>query len=369
MGSLREKLGRFNPRLPLDQAETIPSLWYFDEEIYQWEKKTVFAKTWQLVGRAEQLKEPGSFITADVAGEPILVARDKGGTLRAFSNVCRHKGARVAIQSEGKAPCFQCRYHGWTYDLSGWLRGTPEFEGVQGFRKEDHGLAPLTVETWENLVFIHQGKNPHPLTQFLSPLPEKTAELGLNKLHFVERKEYVLQCNWKVFIDNYLDGGYHVNTIHPRLAGVLDYSQYRTEIHPHSSCQLSPINSAGADKSIASVRKGKFAHYWWVYPNLMINIYDGVMDTNLVLPLGTDRSRVLFDFYFSETATAEARQFIETSMATAHQIQLEDVEICEDVQRGLASSTYDTGRFSVRREAGIHHFHCRLGQVLQDGSS
>jgi choline monooxygenase len=202
------------------------------------------------------------------------------------------------------------------------------------------------------------------LTEFLAPLPEKTAGLGLEELRFFERREYELACNWKVYVDNYQDGGYHVNTVHPGLAGVLDYTRYRTEIAGNTSVQISPLRQAD-DPVVGQVRAGDSAYYWWVFPNLMINLYQGVMDTNLVLPLGPDRCRVIFDFYFSRTEGEEAQRFIADSLRVAHQIQDEDIGVCEEVQRGLKSRSFHTGRFSVRREAGGYQFHRLLAQRLR----
>jgi choline monooxygenase len=360
--TLDEKLRQFDAELPLEQARTIPSCWYSDAEIQAAERRRVFGGSWQAVGRVDQLSNPGSFFTADIASEPVLVLRDGDGLMRAFHNVCRHRAARVMPDAQGQATKLRCPYHGWTYDLTGRLRGTPEFDGVADFCREDNGLVPLAVEIWGPLVFVHEQPMTTPLVAFLSPLPERTAALEIDKLRFVERRDYELACNWKVFVDNYLDGGYHVNSVHPSLAGVLDYSQYRTEVFGHASVQSSPLR---ADETLGKVRAGTHAYYWWVFPNLMINLYQGVMDTNLVLPLGPDRCRVVFDFYFAQTEGDEARRFIADSIAVAHQIQQEDVGISEDVQKGLASRSYDTGRFSVRREIAGYHFHRLLARKLR----
>jgi choline monooxygenase len=365
--SLVDKLRLFNPDLPLERARTIPSVWYFDPEIYAAERRAVFADTWQAVGRIDQVAEPGSFFSVDLAGEPIVVVRDEAGVLRAFYNVCRHRGARVAAEAAGRATRLRCRYHGWTYDLAGKLRGTPEFDGVADFRREENGLTAVAVAVWGPLVWVHLGASPPPLEEFLAPLPVRTRDLGMSDLRFVERREYRLACNWKVFVDNYLDGGYHVNTVHPGLAGVLDYSQYRTEVAGQTSVQTSPLRPADSEKenaSVGKVRTGDAAYYWWLFPNFMINIYQGVMDTNLVLPLAPDACRVVFDFYFANKGV-DAQKFIADSIAVGHQIQLEDVGICEEVQRGLASRAFDTGRFSVRRESAGYHFHRLLAQRLQ----
>ncbi len=362
---LNDLLGCFDDRLPLERARTLPAAWYLDPVMDEAERRRVFGNCWQAVGRVDQLSRPGSFFTLDLAGEPIVVNRDDQGEYRAFYNVCRHRGARVACEAEGCATKFRCRYHGWTYDLAGRLRGTPEFDGVAEFRREDNGLAPLAVAAWGGLVWVHGGAAPPPLAQWVAPLARRNFEALLAPFGFVARREYRLGCNWKVYVDNYLDGGYHVNTIHPGLASVIDYTHYRTEIDEHVSVQISPLGRPKGDAAVASVRAGDVAYYAWVFPNLMLNLYEGVLDTNLVLPEGPNACRVIFDFYFTRT-DEDARRFIEESMAVTHQVQMEDGEICEDVQRGLASRSYDTGRFSVRREAGGYHFHQLLARWLRD---
>lgn len=362
---LTELLNAFDASLPLSRARTIPSAWYFDPDVYALECRSVFGNSWQYVGRSELVKNPGSYLTVELAGQPILVVRDEKGTLRAFHNACRHRAAQVMNEPCGHATKLRCRYHGWTYDLSGKLRGTPEFDGVEEFKKEEQGLPPMHVETWGPFVFVHHGTPKQTLAEFLAPFPEMTKELGLEQLRFFDRREYVLECNWKVFVDNYQDGGYHVNTVHPGLAGALDYSKYRTELHANNSVQISPMKPSD-DPTVAKVRAGTHAYYWWIYPNLMINVYQGVMDTNWVLPLGTDRCRVLFDFYFTDVESEEARRFNTESIAVAHQVQLEDWGVCEEVQRGLRSRSYDTGRFSVKREAGGYFFHQLLARALRE---
>jgi choline monooxygenase len=355
-------LARFDPTLPLANARTIPAAWYHDADLAAAERERVFGNSWLLVGRADQVAVPGSFCTIDLAGAPILVVRDQNGILRAFHNVCRHRGARVACEEQGCTSKLRCRYHGWTYDLAGRLRGTPEFDGVADFRREDNGLPPIAVGESGPLVWVHLGTSPSPLEEWVAPLERRGTLSALDHFRWHARREYRLACNWKVFVDNYLDGGYHVNTIHPGLAGVLDYKEYRTEIDGHANVQISPLCQADPDDSYGQVRTGGSAFYWWVFPNLMLNLYDTALDTNLVLPEGTDGCRVIFDYWFPSGASPD---FIEQSVAVAHQVQLEDVGICEEVQRGLRSRAFDTGRFSVRREAGGYHFHQLLARWLR----
>jgi choline monooxygenase len=360
---LSEILAAFDPELPLERARTIPGAWYHDPEIAAAERRAVFGGTWQCAGRLSQVAEPGAFLTADIAGEPVLIVRGDDGVVRAFSNVCRHRAARVMEEAEGQASRLRCRYHGWTYDLAGRLRGTPEFEGVADFRREEQGLPELAVADWGPFVWVHMGPEPPRLESELEPLARRIGPEVLSDLRFVQRREYRLACNWKVFVDNYLDGGYHVNTVHPALAGVLDYSRYRTEVEGSVSVQVSPLRPS--DPSISDVRSGEAAYYAWVFPNFMINAYQGVMDTNQVFPMGEGECRVVFDYYFAEVEGEEARRRIAESIAVSHQIQVEDVGICEEVQRGLASRSYVDGRYSVRREASVYQFHQLLARQLR----
>jgi choline monooxygenase len=361
---LQELLGRFDPTLPLERARTIPAAWYHDPGLADAERRRVFGNCWLFAGRADQVDRPGSFFTLDLAGEPLVVVRDQEGTLRAFHNVCRHRGARVACEEQGCSSRLRCRYHGWTYDLAGRLRGTPEFDGVADFRREDNGLPPVAAEQRGPLVWVHLGQAPPPLSEWAAPLERRGSLAALGTYRWHSRREYRLACNWKVFVDNYLDGGYHVNTVHPGLAGVLDYSHYRTQIDGCASVQISPLRPARDGEGFAEVRSGGDAHYWWVFPNLMVNLYDTAADVNMVLPDGPDACRVIFDYYFPPREGEDPR-LVEQSLAVTHQVQVEDVGICEEVQRGLKSRSYDTGRFSVRREAGGYHFHQLLARWLR----
>lgn len=363
MPSLKEKLAAFDPELPLERARTIPANWYFDPEIAELERRTVFHDSWQVAGLVHQLEEKGSFVTAEIAGEPVLVVRGEDGRLRGFFNVCRHRAALVMNEPCGRASKLRCRYHGWTYDLTGRLRGVPEFDGVADFCREDNGLVPLPVDTWGPYVWVYLGESPSPLLDFLGPLIRRSGS-RMERLHFVERREYDLGCNWKVFVDNYLDGGYHINTVHPGLANVIDYTKYHTIIENDLSVQVGPLTTPDGDDAVARVRSGDEAQYWWLFPNLMVNITGDVMDANIVFPLGPDRCRVIFDFYFADVTGDGAQQFIEESIAVSHQIQLEDMGICAEVQQGLRSQSYSTGRFSVKREGPGWHFHQLLGRRL-----
>ncbi len=192
--------------------------------------------------------------------------------------------------------------------------------------------------------------------------------LQLHKLHWFDRKVYVFDCNWKVFVDNYLDGGYHVPYLHKGLGSVLDYNKYTIDNGRRHCLQSSPMVTRDAEAATGAVRKGDRAYYYWFYPNFMLNWYEGVMDTNLVYPRGTDQTEVIFDFWFADVSEA-AREFNRASIEVANRVQDEDEGICRSVQRGLRSRAYDTGRLSVRREAGEQLFHQLLHADLRHGAT
>ena len=367
--TLTEIISQYDPALALDYASTIPSSWYIDKDFYDHELKTVFSQSWQLAARADQLTEPGRYVTTDIAGEPVVIVRGSDGDLRGFFNVCRHHAAAVMTEPEGKAAQLRCPYHGWTYSLEGELKGTPDFSGVCDFDRASNGLVSLEIAEWENWVFVKLVQRlALSLEDFLGEdLLAQTSNLQFKDLHWFERRHYHFDCNWKVFVDNYLDGGYHVPYLHKGLDSVLDYSKYMIENGDHYCLQWSPIVTEGAEEQTGAVRKGDRALYYWIYPNFMINWYDGVMDTNLVVPRGVDQTEVIFDFYFPDVNSEEARARNRASVEVGQRIQDEDVAICKSVQRGLNSRAYTSGRLSVRREAGEHLFHRLLYRDVSGG--
>jgi choline monooxygenase len=364
MKSLHDIVASYDDQAPLDHAYTIPASWYIDERLAELERQNVFGRTWQVVGRADQVRRPGDFVTAELAGEPLVVVRGSDQQLRAFYNVCRHHAAAVVTEQHGTVNIFRCPYHGWSYGLDGSLKGAPEFEGVCSFDRSQNGLLPVQVQTWEQFIFVALDPKALSLADFLGRLAGRVALLNLNALHFFERRAYTLNCNWKVFVDNYLDGGYHVPHLHKGLNSVLEYKHYTIENEDRYCLQSSPMVTSSEDAAIGASRTGDRAWYFWQYPNFMINLYRGYMDTNLVLPDGVDRCKVIFDFYFddvSESAAERNRQ----SIAVGERVNDEDVGICEAVQRGLHSRAYVAGRLSVRREAGEHLFHRLLAADLR----
>ncbi len=228
----------------IESAHTLASRFYTDPAILEVDKSKIFHRTWQLVGTLDHpcgelngvkktISDPETYFTADVAGEPLLVVRDKPaaagrqGTLRAFSNVCRHRAGPIALGS-GCKNVMRCQYHGWTYTLDGRLIGTPDVEGVEFFDHSTMGMVPVRLETWGKFIFINFDPNAEGLSTYLGKIPEQARGFQCAGLQPAERRDYVIDCNWKVYVDNYLEG-YHIPIAHPGLMREIDYAQYRTD--------------------------------------------------------------------------------------------------------------------------------------------
>lgn len=324
----------FNPKLPLELASTLPSCHY------QGNEDNVFKTTWQYVGPVSSLNKTGKYVTTKINNNPLLFIRDEE-FIRGFHNVCRHH-ASTLLKGEGECNKIRCSYHGWTYDLDGSLHGVPEFKGVENFNLQDNSLKPVYVDVIGPFLFTSLTE------QTTKPLQSLKHEIP--NYSFIARKEYDIKCNWKVFVDNYLDGGYHVNSIHPELAANIDYKNYRNELYEDAVLQIAPAKEANN-------RLGNCAYYWWFHPNFMLNIYGNMMDVNYIIPTSNKSCKVIMDFYKDiSVSDNESNSSIETS----DRIQIEDVDICERVQEGLESDSYDTGRYSVIREGGMYLFHCLL---------
>src|ERR1051325_5770717 len=291
MSSLAKLLEIYDPAASLDRASTIPASWYTDKRIFALEQETIFSHSWHVAARIDQLTNAGDYVTTEIAGEPVVIVRGSDEQIRGFFNVCRHHAAAVMTEAAGNAPQMRCPYHGWTYSLEGELKGTPDFNDVCNFNRADNGLLPIETAIWEQWVFVriqNESGGAITLEQFLGDLVSQFNPLEISNFHWFERRAYTLNCNWKVFVDNYLDGGYHVPHLHKGLDSVLDYSQYAIEVGERFCLQSSPLVSEGADEKTGAVRKGERAYYYWIYPNFMINCYSSSMDTNLVIPRGVD---------------------------------------------------------------------------------
>ncbi len=362
-------LSDYQPAADLAQAETLPARWYTDPAFLELEKERIFWKTWQPVGHLEDVMRPGDFFTCDVVGEPLVVTRAQDGALRAFYNVCMHRAGPVAL-GRGNRKSLQCKYHGWTYGLDGRLMTAPEFEGVENWRKEAVCLKSVQVEAWGPWVFVNLDPNAAPMRETYGVIHDEIRASGFNIDHMrlVERRDYLIDCNWKVYVDNYLEG-YHLPIAHPGLFRELDYDQYRVETHRYYSKQHAPIREVkeGEHYDRRYVRTNESeanALYYWIFPNVMLNVYLDNTSINIILPVGHDRTLTIFEWYFEQPGTGAGWESMQQIIAFSDEIQQEDIQICETVWKGLQSQAYDRGRFSVKRENGVHHFQSLVHEFL-----
>jgi choline monooxygenase len=345
-------------------ASTLPAPLYFSSTTFEDEKTRLFSSTWQVIGHVHQVSQPGDYFTFDLIGEPLLIVRGDDHQLRAFYNVCRHRAGHPASGC-GNRKLFRCGYHGWTYRLDGALLVTPEFEGVEDFDPAEFGLAPVLLEEWFNLIFVNLDPEARPLSESLGDLPAQAEKFDFRNMKFSERRTYDMACNWKTYIDNYLEG-YHVPSVHPSLNREIDYSSYTVEPYAQYVRQWSPIRGDqpgdNSPRRYQSAGDNLTADYFWVFPNWMLNCYPDNVSLNIILPLAPERTRAIFEWYLPEKdlANESARKSSEFS----HQIQLEDIAICEIVQKNLHSRSYHSGRYSVKQEKGVHAFHRMYRELM-----
>jgi choline monooxygenase len=357
------------PGLP--RASTLPAAVYLDPAVLDRERTSIFGRTWQLVARYEELARVGDFVPTSILDEPLVICHGQDGTLRGFYNVCRHRAGQVAL-TRGNRKSLQCRYHGWTYGLDGALRAAPEMEETEGFDPADFGLEPVRVERWGPFVFANLDAGAAPLADFLGSIPAEVAAAGfdLDAMTRVERRDYVIDCNWKVYVDNYLEG-YHLPIAHPSLVREIDYDAYRVETYRYHSKQYAPIRDlkpgqeVGRDRRYLRSPDGEDdALYYWLFPNTMFNLYPDNMSSNVIVPLGHDRTLTIFEWYFAQPGTGGGWESMQQTIAFSDEIQQEDIVLCEQVQRGLRSRSYTSGRFSAKRENGVYHFQSLVREFL-----
>ena len=342
---------------PPATALSLPAACYTAPEFTAAERRAVFARGWQLVAHAAQVAGAGDHALAEVAGVPLLAVRGDDGELRALHNVCRHRAGPLAACDGRGAKQLACRYHGWRYALDGRLLGAPDMGRAPGFDVASIRLPQARVAAWQGLVFAALDEAAPPFGEVTEGIEARLGAVSLAGYAFDRRASYEAACNWKVYVDNYLEG-YHLAQVHPRLSPLLDGERYSTSTARWASLQSSPLAGSGP------YAQGE-ALYWWLWPNTMLNVLPGRLQTNRVVPLAVDRCRIDFDYFYAPAVGPEAR--IE-DQRFSDEVQMEDIAICEAVQRGLASGSYVAGRLHPRQESGLHHFHQLLRAAYRDAA-
>ncbi len=332
---------------PLEEAYALHASFYSDPQWLVLEQQEVFARSWQLAAHSGDLQQAGDHVVCDIAGKPILIVRNADKMLNAFYNVCRHRAGPIATCNGKAAKALHCGYHGWTYTLDGQLRSATEMQGACNFNVEKIQLPKVHVHEWQGLVFVALADEPTPFADVFKGIAERIQPIDLSAMRFAKRDTYTIACNWKVYIDNFLEG-YHLPFVHPGLSKVLDYRAYDTELYDWFSLQHSPLRNNDG------IYGDGHAFYYFIYPNIMLNITPGRLQTNRIIPLGHDRCIVEFDYYYTDDPEVQMR--VQNEQAFSDEIQAEDIGICEHVQKGLASGSYSAGRLNPKRESGVWHF-------------
>jgi choline monooxygenase len=340
--------------------ETLPYGWYTDPEILRREQERAFRPAWQYVGHTGQLAAPGYFATA-VGRTPVVVTRDRDGVLRAFVNVCRHRGFALAEGEQGRET-LQCPYHAWTYGLDGRLRKAPRSDEEPDFPQEELGLVPVAVDTWGPFVFAHAGPDPEPLAGALGSLPAQVAELGLDVDSLVHhsRWEAEVAANWKIVSENFLEC-YHCQVAHPAFSELIDVSPdaYLLSTDGRLSTQHGP------SRTVAPTDELPRAQFHFLWPNLGINIFPGHANLSIgpFVPLTPERTYRFLDYFFGPEVDPA---WIEDLLAFDTQVGREDVALVEGVQRGVASGALEHGVLMSHSEQLIGHFQALTAAALAD---
>ena len=331
----------------ITRAETLPASFYRDPAVFERARERLFARSWQLIDGAERAAGPGSVLPFALlegcVDEPLLITRDAGGALHGLSNVCTHRGNILCTQPN-HVQNLRCRYHGRRFSLDGKFLSMPEFEGVRNFPTPADDLPKIALEPLGPLLFaaIHPA---FPFAELVAPVRERIAFLDQLSFDPEGSRSYDVNANWALYCDNYLEG-FHVPYVHAALAKAIDYGTYRTELFAWSSLQVAQ-DAADLSKTAA--------HYFFLFPNTMLNFYPWGLSINVVVPLAVDRTRVLYRSWVLDQARRGDLDLVER----------EDEEIVEEVQRGVRSRLYQRGRYSPSREKGVHHFHRLLARFLE----
>ena len=352
----------------ISQAETLPASFYKDPEVFDAIKEKIFLKTWQFVGDENLVALPQSVyplvLLENYLTEPILLVRNEKDEINCYTNVCTHRGNLVAL-NPGKVKKLSCMYHGRRFNLNGEFEHMPEFEDAKDFPRPCDDLHKFSLEKWGPLLFV--GLNPEfPFSEVIDKMKERIGFLPFDEftLDTSKTKNFLVHAHWALYCDNYLEG-FHVPFVHEGLNKVLDYGSYKTETYKHCNLQIGYTNDATEvfDLPEGHIDYGKnvAAYYYWIFPNMMFNFYPWGLSINIVSPIDINRTKVSFISYVYDPTKLD-----KGAGSDLDKVEREDEFVVENVQKGVNSSFYKAGRFSPKREKGVHHFHSLLAKYLNN---
>lgn len=347
--------------------KTLPARYYTDPRVFRDELERFYCGMWIWAGRADQIPSPGDYVLRDVAGESIIVLRDATGEVRAFFNVCRHRGTRMCTEGAGHLPDrIQCPYHGWTYALDGRLIGAPHMLETGGFSRDDYPLHIVRAGVWDGHIFIHLGPHPPPFVEQLADLPDKFRAWRMQDLRLVRRIVYDVRANWKLIVLNYHEC-LHCPVLHPALNRLHHY--LGAENDPPQPTYMG--GSMGFKEGVETMstdgklRRGYLPGleerdrqrvcYYSIYPNLLLSLHPDYMLTHTLWPRAHDRTEVVCEWHFHPDEIARSDFHADDAIEFWDLTNREDWRISELSQLGISSRAYTPGPYSDR-ESLLHEF-------------
>jgi len=345
---------------------TLPRRYYTDPQVFRQEMDSFFFQSWICAGRAETIAHPGDYFLREFAGESVLVVRDQAGSLRAFYNVCRHRGTRLSTAGEGTfGGRIQCPYHGWTYDLDGTLLGAPHMD-ESCFAREQYPLRQIHTATWDGHIFLHLDPNPQPLSRQLRGLPGKFAPWGMQDLRLHRRTTYEVEANWKLVVANYNEC-LHCPLLHPALHRLTDYLGADNEPPTPDYIGGAMGFRGGAETmSVDGIRRRDYLPglgerersqvcYFSIYPSLLLSLHPDYMMVHTLWPQAVTHTRILCEWYFHPAEMAKPQFQADDAIAFWDITNREDWAIVERSQAGIQSRAYSPGPYSPREHL-LHAF-------------
>jgi len=350
------------------KASTLPSSFYKDDFVFEALKEKVFKSTFQWVGDQSifsgRIKHSPFYFLENYLNEPLILSKDENDQIHCMSNICTHR-ANLLLNHPESSSKITCGYHGRRFNNKGKMEFMPEFDGVEDFPRDCDHLRSFPLIDWQGHFFVGLTPNVN-FQSILKKMEERIGFLPLDQYKKTNQysKEYLVNAHWALYCDNYLEG-FHIPFVHPDLNEALDYGEYATEVNDHMTLQ---IGYSDTDKDCFQLPEGHpdygrnvAAYYYWIFPNMMFNFYPWGLSINIVKPISKNKTKVSFISYVYDESKMDVG-------AGAHieKVEREDEFVVENVHRGLQSSFYSSGRFSPKREQGVHYFHWLLAEYLKN---
>jgi Rieske 2Fe-2S family protein len=343
-------------------AKTLPQRYFVSPEIFEKEQNVLFSARWVLVGHQSQIAKAGDYFVQEVAGESLIVVRDKGGEVRGFYNVCRHRGTRLCEDQVGHSSKIQCPYHAWTYGLDGKLIGVPNMdeESVPGFDKAEYSLHAVGLALWEGFIFVNLAKKPTPLEEVFAPLAGKFSHWNLPKLRAVKRIEYDVRANWKLIFENYSEC-YHCPGVHPTLSKLTPYDSAENDLcegpllggfMPITRGKSLTMTGNACALPVGDIKGEDHARvfYYSIFPNMLLSMHPDYVMVHQIWPQSPERTLILCDWFFHPDAAGVTDPGYNPNDAIEFwdMTNKQDWHVCELSQQGIASRAYQPGPYSPR---------------------